>query len=173
MLILQCNVLVDTDFVLLTKFNIDRIRSEYLEGNPDAAPKHVILVLHLNREQHAAKRPIEEWQFDFLCGWELTAFDTVIPNFTSLFDIRELSVTRILQEIPALSFRSIVEHVLTWCFTCIRYPTLQSVVSHIRHLREKILSESRVLGLLERHVATVLQTPEDDWQVKIACNRRA
>lgn len=175
-LVVQCNVLIDSKCIAMCKYTIDRLREEYYVGSSAQLPmlKHVVLVMHLNRERHTLLRDREDWQFDFLCGWRMISIDTVRPSEASVRDLQELTVDQILTTVSSMSFRKVLKSVLMWCFTCIKYPIAGSVVvNHIKTLFSKITADASLQRLFEDLIINFLKSqPEPDWQVEIACDRR-
>eukprot|EP00026_Physarum_polycephalum_P000019 Phypoly_transcript_00019.p1 GENE.Phypoly_transcript_00019~~Phypoly_transcript_00019.p1 ORF type:complete len:3090 (+),score=490.35 Phypoly_transcript_00019:142-9411(+) len=113
-LALQCDALVDAPHILLAKYIVDQLRSDYLEQIqtppppspstpsdpaspllPISAPapqppkprtKHLILVLHVPRANASAAR----WQLNYQSGWDQVTIDTL--------ETTDLSISRLLSE---------------------------------------------------------------------------
>ena len=174
--ILQCNAAADFLHMGMCKYLIDHISNEYY-ANPDSPHfvRHCIITIHLNRELHGIKATQEEgWKFDYLSGWKLISVDSLLPGFATLDELQDKTVVQILRGKSNLCFDRVLEQVLLWCFTCIKYPeTERDVVSRIQDLQQKILESKGLKHVLREVVCGFLESQgEDDWQCAIACDPR-
>ncbi len=181
-LVFQASAAVDAQVLPVTKYLIDKAAHDCGHHG-----KHVVLTVHLTRELQAraghasaangnAVRDEQSWKFDFLGGWDLMYADTMLAGLP-LSRFMRFSLLEILDgeipEAPRMSFDGVMEQVLTWCFTCIKYPPAVDVLARFNALRDDILRSERFKQCCSDIILRALRDQgETDWLTELACNPR-
>ncbi|RIA99608.1 hypothetical protein C1645_849990 [Glomus cerebriforme] len=170
MLILQCDVTtVNAGCIKLAKFVIEQYRNEFITKKGQIEQmKHACIILHINRDQEAALM-----SFNFMCGWKQITIETLSGNdipTSSLFD-GDGSLSHIINS--AYPFEKILSQELLWCLLCMKYPSNNESVNHIKMLSGKILGYPNFIECLkERTLEWIKVKSKNNWQYKVASNKQ-
>ena len=185
-LVLQCKPDLDAPHMLVAKHLIEDQRNTYLSSKDLKAcslTKHVCIVVHVQRLSKAKKEESPQWQFSFQSGWEQVMIDSLEEPVQSIKDLLEVKVTDLLRT-ESFSFEKIAIDQLWWCFTRIKYSSMQQPpLDAVRHLVNWLKSSSVMIECFRQIVIRRLGKLESSyghdyleslsWLVKVASDRLA
>src|SRR5688572_20087045 len=127
MLILQCDVTtVNAGCIKLAKFIIEQFRTEFLtKKNQDMHTNQACIILHIHREQESTLA-----SFNFMCGWKQVTIETLSKSDVPLSSLLDGSLSDIINS--TYSFEKILKQELLWCLLCMKYPSNEKSVDHIK-----------------------------------------
>ncbi|SRR6266542_2578138 len=130
MLILQCDVTtVNAGCIKLAKFIIEQFRNEFLakknQMEHDMPMKHACIILHIHREQESTLA-----SFNFMCGWKQVTIETLSKSDIPLSSLLDGSLSDIINS--TYPFEKILKQELLWCLLCMKYPSNEKSVDHIK-----------------------------------------
>jgi hypothetical protein len=114
LLILQC-LETDASNLLLARSVIENERKSYAQwnqGNTSVEKKHVIILIHVDRQHHHCPKPT--WQFSFSGGWKQIFLDVLEDQTISLSQIHSASIQEMLH-VTIWPLKHIAAKVLWWC----------------------------------------------------------
>eukprot|EP00808_Paulinella_micropora_P029016 g81951.t1 len=177
LLLLQCDVELDSDSILLSKFLIESALLDYQRSNL-TSPKHVCLLLHVPRLGKALQH--EDWQFDFLCGWPQFTVESLEPMKIPLEILVKKNVSEIISS-EIYPFEAVFRDVLIACSTNLKYP------KHLKadQFKQVLLNLRGLLGLDETATAFVValkskcvewvkeaeKKGDSSWDLQVASDR--
>ena len=185
-LVLQCKPDLDAPHMLVAKHLIEEQRNTYISSkaaNAMRPTKHVCIIVHVQRASKIKKVECPQWQFSFLSGWKQVTIDTIEEPVMPVLSLLEEKVTDLL-ETDSFSFDRIASDQLLWCFTRIKYtsiqqPTLDSVLHKVKWLK----SSPMTMECFKRIVVQLLKKEENrsrhdplqslSWLVTVASDRLA
>uniref|UniRef100_U9UXQ3 RZ-type domain-containing protein n=1 Tax=Rhizophagus irregularis (strain DAOM 181602 / DAOM 197198 / MUCL 43194) TaxID=747089 RepID=U9UXQ3_RHIID len=171
MLILQCDLTtVNTGCIKLAKFIIEQFRNEYISKRDqmerDMPTKHACIILHIHRDQESTFT-----SFNFMCGWKQMTIETLSGSDVPTSGLLDGSLTRIVNS--TYPFEKILQQELLWCLSCMKYPSNDKSINHIKTLNEKILKHPIFIECLKKRVLEwAEENSTSDWQYKIASNKQ-
>ena len=129
MLILQCDVpTVNAGFIKLAKFIIEQFRNEYMTKKDQMDPmKHACIILHIHRDQESTFA-----SFNFTCGWKQTTIETLLGSDIPTSALSDGSLYDIVNSV--YPFEKILLQELLWCLLCMKYPSNDKSVNHIKQV---------------------------------------
>jgi hypothetical protein len=139
LLILQCDLTKKANFscIKLAKFLIEQCRQEYLvrrTTNSSLPTKHACIILHIHREYqfsaNSAEGTLVSAPFNFMSRWLQVTIENLSPHNKPLSVLLESSVIKLIE--AGYPFEEILDQELLWCLLCLRYPTTESSVNHIK-----------------------------------------
>ncbi|CAG8777863.1 12496_t:CDS:2, partial [Cetraspora pellucida] len=165
MLVLQCDVTTVNDgCIKLAKFIIEQFQNEFLRKNPNKT-KYVCIILHIQRDQNYMS------SFNFMCGWKQVTIETLTQQEKHLSTILNGSLADIIKN--EYKFEEILKHELLWCLLCIKYPSTQKSVDHIKTLKTDIMKCPLLIECLkESALKWIEENSTDDWQYKVASDKK-
>ena len=183
-LVLQCKPDLDAPHMLVAKHLIEDQRNTYLSSKDvktDSLTKHVCIVVHVQRLSKAKKAESPQWQFSFQSGWEQVMIDSLEEPVQPIKDLMEVQVTDLLRT-ESFSFEKIAIDQLWWCFTRIKYSSIQQPpLDAVRHLVNWLKSSSVMIECFRQIVIRCLGKLETSnghdsleslsWLVKVASDR--
>ena len=87
--------------------------------------KHACIILHIHRGQEST--PVS---FNFMCGWKQVTIETLSRNDISTSSLLDGSLSNIINS--AYPFEKILLQELLWCILCMKYPSNDKSVNHIK-----------------------------------------
>ncbi|PKC70591.1 hypothetical protein RhiirA1_439366 [Rhizophagus irregularis] len=168
MLILQCDVTtVNAGCIKLAKSIIEQFRSEFLTKKEKNQPmKHACIILHIHRGQEST--PVS---FNFMCGWNQVTIETLSRNDVPTSNLLDGSLSEIINS--TYRFEKILQQEMLWCLLCMKYPSTDKSVNHIKTLSEKILDYPKFIECLKARILEwIEEKATDDWQFKVASNKQ-
>ncbi|UZO04042.1 uncharacterized protein OCT59_024441 [Rhizophagus irregularis] len=171
MLIIQCDLTtVNTGCIKLAKFIIEQFRNEYISKRDqmerDMPTKHACIILHIHRDQESTFT-----SFNFMCGWKQMTIETLSGSGVPTSGLLDGSLTRIVNS--TYPFEKILQQELLWCLSCMKYPSNDKSINHIKILNEKILKyPSFIKCLKKRTFEWIEEKSTSNWQYKIASNKQ-
>jgi hypothetical protein len=86
----------------------------------------VCIILHINRDQESTFESL-----NFVCGWKQMTIETLSGNDIPTSDLLNGSLSNIVTS--TYPFEKILSQELSWCLSCIKYPSNgNSAVNHIK-----------------------------------------
>ncbi len=132
MLILQCDVTaINAGCIKLAKFIIEQFQNEYItkKGKKNqmerTSMKHACIILHIYRDQEFT--PVS---FNFMCGWKQVTIETLSSDNISMSSLSDKSLSDIINSI--YPFEKILQEELPWCLSCMKYPSNDRSINHIK-----------------------------------------
>jgi hypothetical protein len=132
MLILQCDVTtINAGCIKLAKYIIEQLRNEFLtkkEKNQieqKIPMKHACIILHIHRDQEST--PIS---FNFMCDWKQVTIETLSRNDIPTSNLLEGSLSEVINS--TYRFEKILQQEMLWCLLCMKYPSSDKSVHHIK-----------------------------------------
>ena len=130
MLILQCNVAtVNAGCMKLAKFIIEQFRSDFIAKKDqmelNMPTKHACIILHIHRDQESTLA-----SFNFMCGWKQITIENLSKNDIPLNDILDKSLPDVINSTYPLE--KILQEELPWCLLCMKYPSNDKSIEHIK-----------------------------------------
>ncbi|XP_028396106.1 uncharacterized protein LOC114520096 [Dendronephthya gigantea] len=178
LLVLQCKPDLDGKHLLLARFIIEEERNAYkrgLTGKKARGKKHVCIVVHVRRGEEADV----SWQFNFVSRWRLVFLDVLEPPPIPLNEILGKSVKELLSS-SIWPLKKIAQSQLLWCFTCLKYTSIQRPLRTVFHIAKNLLKSEAVSKVIKQLIlesidlkASKHQGTYSDWQVEVACDRQA
>ncbi|CAB4437490.1 unnamed protein product [Rhizophagus irregularis] len=171
MLILQCDLTtVNTGCIKLSKFIIEQFRNEYISKRDqmerEMPTKHACIILHIHRDQESTFT-----SFNFMCGWKQMTIETLSGSDVPTSGLLDGSLTRIVNS--TYPFEKILQQELLWCLSCMKYPSNDKSINHIKILNEKILKYPIFIKYLKKRTFEWIEEKStSDWQYKIASNKQ-
>ncbi|PKB96958.1 hypothetical protein RhiirA5_506790 [Rhizophagus irregularis] len=171
MLILQCDLTtVNTGCIKLAKFIIEQFRNEYISKRDqmerEMPTKHACIILHIHRDQESTFT-----SFNFMCGWKQMTIETLSGSDVPTSGLLDGSLTRIVNS--TYPFEKILQQELLWCLSCMKYPSNDKSINHIKILNEKILKYPIFIKCLKKRTFEWIEEKStSDWQHKIASNKQ-
>ncbi|GES94812.1 hypothetical protein GLOIN_2v1481157 [Rhizophagus clarus] len=173
MLILQCDVTtVNAGCVKLAKYIIEQYQNEFLtkkEKNQieqKIPMKHACIILHIHRDQDYI--PVS---FNFMCGWKQVTIETLSRDDIPISNLLDGSLSDIINS--TYRFEKILQQEILWCLLCMKFPSNNRSVNHIKILNEKILDYPKFIECLKiRILEWIEEKSTDDWQYKVASNKQ-
>ncbi len=174
-LILQC-LETDASNLLLARSVIENKRKSYAlgnQGNSSVLKKHVILLIHVERQHYNSPKPT--WQFSFSGGWKQVFVDALEEQTVSLKQIHSASIEAMLHE-TIWPVKHIAKKVLLWCFSCIEYNQKQRDLDSTSYIVNNLLESEKVTHTVEELVnrwllSNTTSISDRYLQAKIACNK--
>ncbi|GBB90017.1 hypothetical protein RclHR1_01690002 [Rhizophagus clarus] len=168
-LILQCDVTtVNAGCIKLAKFIIEQFRNEFItkKDQMEQKHKHACIILHIHRDQESTLA-----SFNFMCGWKQMTIETLSRNDIPTSSLLDGSLSYIINS--TYPFEKILQQELLWCLLCMKYPSNNKSINHIKVLSEKILEyPSFIKCLKERTLEWIEEKSTNDWQYKVASNKQ-
>ena len=132
MLILQCDVTtVNAGCIKLAKFIIEQFRNEFItkKGSmeQEIPMKHACIILHIHRDQESTLV-----SFNFMCGWKQVTVETLSKNDIPTSSLLYGSLSDIIESNSTFPFEKILQQELLWCLLCMKYPSNNKSVDHIK-----------------------------------------
>jgi hypothetical protein len=129
MLILQCDVTtVDARCIKQAKFIIDQFRNEYTAKEDhleqEKSIKHACIILHIHRNKELIL------SFNFKCGWKQITIETLSRNARNDTSLLDKSLCDIINF--TYPFEKILQEELLWCLSCMKYPSNDVSVNHVK-----------------------------------------
>ncbi|KAF0538645.1 e3 ubiquitin-protein ligase [Gigaspora margarita] len=168
-LVLQCDLnSSNSECIKLAKFIIEQYKNEFMASkNFFKQVKHVCMILHLKKEN--ATSTISS--FNFMCGWDLFAIETLIPQDSTLQDYLDKDLINVLE--TTYTFEKILDRELLWCLLCIEFPPSCESADYIRSLVQKIPRHKELMNWIKERTFEWLHDKQfKDWQLNIAINRK-
>ncbi|RHZ50620.1 hypothetical protein Glove_494g24 [Diversispora epigaea] len=165
MLVLQCDVTTkNSGCIKLAKFIIEQYHNEFLRiKTPKMLAKHACIILHIHREQ--------ETTFNFICGWRKVTIETLTPQEKNLSSLLDGSLISIMKS--TYPFEEILKQELLWCLLCMKYPSTENSISHIKMIISEIFKHPNFIECLkERTIMWIDEKSSTDWQYQVASNKR-
>ncbi|CAG8490067.1 2405_t:CDS:10 [Cetraspora pellucida] len=127
-LILQCDLdTANSECIKLAKFIIEQYKIEFVKSRYTVMHiKHVCIILHLRKENTTFTIS----PFNFMCGWDLFAIETLIPQENSLLAYLDEDLITVLE--MTYTFEKVIDHELLWCLLCIEFPPSYESADYIR-----------------------------------------
>ena len=127
MLILQCDVTtVNTGRIKLAKFIIEQFQNEFKTKKDQMEPmKHACIILHIHRDQESTFA-----SFNFMCGWKQMTIETLSRSDIPTSSLLDGSLSYIINS--AYPFEKILLQELLWCLLCMKYPSNDKSINHIK-----------------------------------------
>lgn len=185
-LVLQCKPDLDAPHMLVAKHLIEDQRNAYISskaGNVEQPTKHVCIIVHVQRASKCKAVENPQWQFSFLSGWKQVTIDTLEEPVMPIMALLEENVTDLL-DTESFSFERIASDQLLWCFTRIKYssvqqPTLDAVLDLVKQLK----ASPTMMKCFKEIVVNLLRKEENrkfhdslqnlSWLVIVASDRLA
>ncbi|CAG8439539.1 3367_t:CDS:10 [Acaulospora colombiana] len=167
MLVLQCDVTTaNAGCIKLAKFIIEQYRNEFMRiRKEDTDAKHACIILHIHREQET-----QFLSFNFMCGWSQVTIETLAPQEKHLSTLLDGPLTNIMKS--TYPFEEILKQELLWCLLCMRYPSTENSINHLRTLHSEIIKHSELVECLkERTLIWLEENSPEDWQYEVASNK--
>ena len=136
--VLQINAATDAKHVLLAKSRIEERWTEH-HNKRGARPKHVLIMVHVDREPDATEAP---WQFNYLSGWDLVTLDSLQPP---QIDIKRYRDQAIEDAFKLSDVDQVMREEISTCFYEISYPARAGVAQHIRTMVEQMSKKKRLV----------------------------
>ncbi|GBB84048.1 hypothetical protein RclHR1_10690011 [Rhizophagus clarus] len=174
MLILQCDVTTSNagSSIKLAKYIIEQFQSEFLtkkeinQIEKRIPMKHACIILHIHRDQEFT--PIS---FNSMCGWKQVTIETLLKNDIHTSNLLDGSLPEIINSTHL--FEKILQQEMLWCLSCMKYPSNDRSVNHIKILSEKILDYPKFIECLKiRILEWIEEKSTDDWKYKVASNKK-
>ncbi|RIA93442.1 hypothetical protein C1645_819410, partial [Glomus cerebriforme] len=171
MLILQCDVTtVNAGCIKLAKFIIEQFRNEFItkkdQTEQEIPMKHACIILHIHRDQESTLV-----SFNFMCGWKQMTIETLSRNDIPTSSLLDGSLSDIINS--TYPFEKILQQELLWCLLCMKYPSNDKSVNHIKVLNEKIPGYPKFIESLKaKTLEWVEEKSTNDWQFKVASNKQ-
>ncbi|CAG8725919.1 10832_t:CDS:2, partial [Acaulospora morrowiae] len=168
MLVLQCDVTTaNAGCIKLAKFIIEQYRNEFIRTRKAGVPaKHACIILHIHREQET-----NFLSFNFMCGWRKVTIETLAPQEKNLSTLLDGSLKSILN--TTYKFEDILKQELLWCLLCMKYPSTENSIHHLRVLNSEILKHPNFIECLKERVLIWLEEKSSmDWQYEVASNKK-
>ena len=179
LLVLQCKPDLDGTHLLLARSIIEEKRNsykQYLSQMDTQQPKHVCIVVHVQRGEAADRVPR---QFNFLCGWRQVFLDVLEAPPVPLTEILGKSIRDLLTS-STWPIRRITKNDLLWCFTCIKYTRNQRPLDTVLGIAKNLFNSEAVSQILEKMILESIDKKaleknhdtyfNENWQVKVACD---
>ena len=128
MLILQCDVTTaNAGCIKLAKFIIEQFRNEFItkKDQTEQPMKHACIILHIHRDQESTLM-----SFNFMCGWKQVTIETLSKNDIPTSSLLDGSLSNIIN--TTFTFEKILQQELLWCLLCMKYPSNDKSVNHIK-----------------------------------------
>jgi hypothetical protein len=126
MLILQCDVTtVNAGCIKLAKFIIEQFRTDFIIKKDQMRQKHACIILHIHRDQESTLA-----SFNFMCGWKQVTIETLSRNDTPTSSLLDGSLSYIINSV--YPFEKILQEELLWCLLCMKYPSNDKSINHIK-----------------------------------------
>jgi hypothetical protein len=127
LLILQCDVTtVNAGCIKLAKFIIEQFRNEFItKKNKTEQMKHACIILHIHRDREATLT-----SFNFICGWKQMTIETLSGSDIPTSSLLDGSFSHIVNSV--YPFEKILLQELLWCLLCMKYPSNNKSVNHIK-----------------------------------------
>lgn len=184
-LVLQCKPDLDATHMLVAKHLIEDQRNAYISskaGNVERPRKHVCIIVHVQRASKCKVVGSPQWQFSFLSGWKQVTIDALEEPVMSIMALLETNVTDLL-DTESFSFKRIASDQLLWCFTRIKYLSVQPTLDEVLHLVKQLKSSPRMMKCFKEIVVNLLRKEENrkfhdstqslSWLVRVASDRLA
>ncbi|PKC14796.1 hypothetical protein RhiirA5_495093 [Rhizophagus irregularis] len=168
LLILQCDVTtVNAGCIKLAKFIIEQFRNEFItKKNKTEQMKHACIILHIHRDREATLT-----SFNFICGWKQMTIETLSGSDIPTSSLLDGSFSHIVNSV--YPFEKILLQELLWCLLCMKYPSNNKSVNHIKMLSEKILEYPKFVECLKKRVLEWIEEKSTiNWQYKVASNKQ-
>ncbi|PKY59724.1 hypothetical protein RhiirA4_482717, partial [Rhizophagus irregularis] len=171
MLILQCDITtVSTGCIKLAKLIIEQFRKDFIAKKDQmehiVPMKHACIILHIHRDQESTFS-----SFNFMCGWKQITIETLSGSNVPTSGLLDGSLSRIVDS--TYPFEKILQQELLWCLSCMKYPSNDKSINHIKTINEKILKCQDFIKCLKvRILEWIKQQPTNDWQYKVASNKQ-
>ncbi|GBB91806.1 hypothetical protein RclHR1_01920010 [Rhizophagus clarus] len=168
MLILQCDVTsVNAGCIKLAKFIIEQFRNEFItKKNQTEQMKHACIILYIHRDQEATLT-----SFNFMCGWKQTTIETLSGSDIPTSKLLDGSFSHIINSV--YPFEKILSQELLWCLLCMKYPSNNKSINHIKTLSEKILGYPKFIKCLKTRVLEWIEEKSTiNWRYRVASNKQ-
>ena len=175
--VLQCRPSEDGEHISLAKFLLEERQQEHA-NTVDALPKHVCMVLHMDR---AANSSNSSCYFSYLSGWQLVTVDSVeeqglyplvrCPDIDDDNDVKPVllqSITDLLQS----DFRPIsacIRDNLLWAFMCVSSCYGERSIEEFSDLMRHIHSSDDLISCLSTAVLCMI-IDDTDYNEANFCN---
>lgn len=185
-LVLQCTPDLDAPHMLVAKHLIEDQRNAYISsksGNVEQPTKHVCIIVHVQRASKCKEVDCPQWQFSFLSGWKQVTIDTLEEPVMPIMALLEENVTDLL-DTESFSFERIASDQLLWCFTRIKYSSVQQpTLDTVLHLVKQLKSSPAMMKCFKKIVVNLIRKEENgkahdsveslSWLVIVASDRLA
>ena len=185
-LVLQCKPDLDAPHMLVAKHLIEDQRNAYISsksGNVEQPTKHVCIIVHVQRASKCKEVDCPQWQFSFLSGWKQVTIDTLEEPVLPIIALLEENVTDLL-DTESFSFDRIASDQLLWCFTRIKYSSVQQPsLDAVLHLVKQLKSSPAMMKCFKEIVVNLIRKEENgkshdsverlSWLVTVASDRLA
>ena len=185
-LVLQCKPDLDAPHMLVAKHLIEDQRNAYISsksGNVEQPTKHVCIIVHVQRASKCKAVESPHWQFSFLSGWKQVTIDTLEEPVMPIMALLEENVTDLL-DTESFSFERIASDQLLWCFTRIKYSSVQQpTLNAVLRLVKQVKSSPAMMKCFKKIVVDLLRKEENgkshdslqslSWLVIVASDRLA
>ncbi|GBB96188.1 hypothetical protein RclHR1_00270034 [Rhizophagus clarus] len=173
MLILQCDVTtINAGCVKLAKYIIEQYQNEFITKKEKSQieqkipMKHACIILHIHRDQEFT--PVS---FNFMCGWKQVTIETLSRNDIPTSNLLDGTLSDIINS--TYRFEKILQQEMLWCLLCMKYPSNDRSVNHIKILSEKILNYPKFIECFKARILEWIdEKTTDDWQYKVASNKQ-
>lgn len=173
--VIQVDDLEDADHVQLARARLDEARVEYVKSGAPLGPKHVCLVIHVDRR---ANDGASWWSFNPLSRWQHVLIDSLSSDALARVDAMQ---GKAVYEVVGSLYQPLIRNSFMWCFSQIHFPSENGgrvddfVLHHVRRVIDLVNARSElcdlfypaVLAWVERHGGK-----EIDWILRVACNRQ-
>ncbi|PKB91922.1 hypothetical protein RhiirA5_508447, partial [Rhizophagus irregularis] len=106
-----------------------------------------------------------------MCGWKQITIETLSGSNVPTSGLLDGSLSRIVDS--TYPFEKILQQELLWCLSCMKYPSNDKSINHIKTINEKILKCQDFIKCLKvRILEWIKQQPTNDWQYKVASNKQ-
>ena len=185
-LVLQCKPDLDAPHMLVAKHLIEDQRNAYISSkseNVKQPTKHVCIIVHVQRSSKRRAVESPQWQFSFLSGWKQVTIDTLEEPVMPIVALLEENVTDLL-DTESFSFERIASDQMLWCFTRIKYSSVQQpTLDAVLHLVKQLKSSPTMMTCFKKIVVNLLGKDESgtshdslqslSWLVMVASDRLA
>ncbi|CAG8562549.1 11938_t:CDS:10 [Diversispora eburnea] len=169
MLVIQCDVAAkNSGCIKLAKFIIEQYRNEFLQiKTQKMRAKHACIILHIHREQET-----QFLSFNFMCGWRQVTIETLVPQEKHLSALLDGSLINIMESI--YPFEEILKQELLWCLLCIKYPSTENSINHIKIISSEIFKHPNFVECLKEKTFILInkKSSPTDWQYHVASNKQ-
>ena len=183
-LVLQCKPDLDAPHMLVAKHLIEDQRNVHISsksGKVEQPTKHVCIIVHVQRASKCKAVESPQWQFSFLSGWKQVTIDTLEEPVMPIMALLEENVTDLL-DTESFSFERIASDQLLWCFTRIKYSSVQQpTLDAVLHLVKQLKSSPTMMECFKKIVVNSLRKEEHgkshdslqslSWLVIVASDR--
>jgi hypothetical protein len=177
LLVIQCDLEMDAEYLQLAKFAVDQHAAEYAKNASSYQKKHVCILIHTDRTSMLNRRRVP---FNFLSGWQLATVDVLEQQEQPLTSLLDCSLPQLLRRnsdgdghSERYAFHRILIDSLSWCFCAIRYPANQESLARVQRLVREIAQSPEIQACIEERVfGWIAENVGPDWYLHVACERQ-